>query len=185
MVKHFTKENLGWSSMASFPDCSFKGSDTRLILRWLVAFLGDLQTDDPVELAGFVACKAMDEFLRICFDRKKPLLPKSDGAQCLALLCLWIEKYLACARACYDRGQCFFSIVPKVHYIMHVADDLLVQLSNPELQDVLNPGLFSTQMAEDYVGRTCRIGRTVHPRNLALRSAQKWLVVTKRLWERK
>ena len=51
-------------------------------------------------------------------------------------------------------------------------------------EEVLNPKIFSAQMAEDHVGRASRICRSVHPRTVSLRTAQKWLVQTKTLFER-
>ena len=35
MVKHFTKDNLSWSSLKVYPESSFKGSDARLLLAFL------------------------------------------------------------------------------------------------------------------------------------------------------
>ena len=98
----------------------------------------------------------------------------------------WIrghEKYQACARACYDQSLVFFNLTPKVHYLFHVSDDTKKQLLVNDLQCILNPALFSTQMAEDYIGKTCRVAKTVHPCTAAFRTAQKWLVVTKQVWD--
>ena len=39
LVKHFTRENLGWGSLHEMPEASFKASDVRLMLRWLVSYL--------------------------------------------------------------------------------------------------------------------------------------------------
>ena len=45
-VKQFTKENLNFLTSKHMPDCSFKGSDTRLVLQWLVNYLdGPLHFD--------------------------------------------------------------------------------------------------------------------------------------------
>ena len=64
-----------------------------------------------------------------------------------------------------------------------MSDDIKKQLLVNDLQCILNPALFSTQMAEDYIGKTCRVAKTVHPCTAAFRTAQKWLVVTKQVWD--
>ena len=92
-VKHFTKENLGWTSMAKFPDCSFKGSDTRLLLGWLLNFMEEPNVVlDEVATNACVAAKAIDDFLRLCFGNKdaqgcrKILLTQEEAILCLSML---------------------------------------------------------------------------------------------------
>ena len=38
-VKHFSRENLGWLSLNSMPEASFKASDVRLLLQWLLQYM--------------------------------------------------------------------------------------------------------------------------------------------------
>ena len=58
MVKHFTRENLGWPSMNSYPECSFKESDTRLILGFLISEMEkDSAALDEISLHAFIAAK--------------------------------------------------------------------------------------------------------------------------------
>ena len=39
MVKHWTRENLGWKALDNMPSTSFKASDTYLMLSWLLDYL--------------------------------------------------------------------------------------------------------------------------------------------------
>lgn len=193
MVKHFTRDNLGWSSLNSYPQCSFKGSDTRLILGFVLQIMLNPRVPlDDIASEALLAASAMDDFLRLIFGLKdstgckQPLLSREDGARALVLLKTWIEKFYACARLCLDRNLRFFGMTPKYHFLLHVALDLEQQLSKCEQngsQFILNPGLFATQMAEDATGRSSRMSRTVHVRTTALRVAQKWLIAVKLFWD--
>ena len=186
MIKHFTKDNLGWESLRHFPQSSCKASDSKLILGFLLHFLSKLDGDaDPVERDAFLAGKAIDDFLRICYT-ETTFLSREQAIGCVALLQVWSEKFYACALQCNRRELCFFSLTPKYHYVLHVCHDLRVQLLANGRRNlrVLNPAIFSAQVAEDYVGRSSRLVRTVRPATVSLRTAQKWLVQTKRLWDR-
>eukprot|EP00435_Cladocopium_sp_Y103_P026732 s1930_g6.t1 len=183
MVKHFTKENLGWSSLNSYPQCSFKGSDTRLILGFVLQTMRNPRVAlDDIASEALLAASAMDDFLRLIFGLKdntgckQALLSVQEGSRALMLLKTWIQKFYSCARLCFDRNLRFFSLTPKYHFLLHVALDVEQQLSDCEReggQFILNPGLFATQMAEDATGRSSRISRTVHVRTTALRVAQR------------
>ncbi|CAE7537684.1 unnamed protein product [Symbiodinium sp. CCMP2592] len=76
MVKHWTRENLGWKGPDTMPSTSFKASDTYLMLSWLVDYL-----QRPFEPNNYIknmfacahsAAEALDRFLikyiRLAFD---------------------------------------------------------------------------------------------------------------------
>ena len=192
MVKHFTRDNLGWASMNSYPECSFKGSDTRLILQFVIWKMEqDSVVLGEVASAALIGAKAMDDFLRYVFGTRdvrgcrKPLLLRHEGALALAYLSLYLERFYVCAERCFGRGLCFFVLTPKYHYLMHVAHDLAVQLDRVKDEEyILNPALFATQMAEDATGRSCRMARTVHVLTSSMRVAQKWLIAAKLFWDK-
>ena len=71
LVKRFTRENLGWGSTKTYPKCSFKGSDTRLILGFLIGVLEkpEVQLDEVTSVA-YVAAKSMDDFCDWCLGQK-------------------------------------------------------------------------------------------------------------------
>ena len=193
MVKHFTRENLGWPSMNSYPECSFKGSDTRLILGFVISIMEkDTSVLDDVALHALIAAKAIDDFLRHVFGMRdeqgcrKPLLLRHEGALALSLLSLYLEYFYLCAQKCFRQGLCFFVLTPKYHYLMHVAHDLSMQLNRTlDGEEVLNPAVFATQMAEDATGRSCRMSRSVHVLTSSMRVAQKWLIAAKLFWDKK
>lgn len=176
--------------MQTYPACSFKGSDTRLILGFVIAVVerGVVDVEDDIAGLAFSAAKSMDNFLRLVFGLKadsgcrKAVLDKTEGSRALNFLTAYLEKFYAAARSCFDQRLCFFKLTPKFHYLMHVALDLEKQLNHQGAVNVLSPGLFATQMAEDATGRSCRISRTCHVRTTSLRVAQKWLIATKLFW---
>ena len=88
----------------------------------------------------------------------------------------------ACARGCYDQSLCFFNLTPKFHYLQHVSSDVKAQLDAGH-DEILNPALFATQMAEEYIGKSCQVARTTHPCTAVQRTAQKWLVFCKQWWD--
>ena len=144
MVKHFTKENLGWTSMGKYPECSFKGSDTRLILHFLIAFLERPEVSlDASASNGYVAAKAVHCVLRKIFSCKSALFKRCEAYEVLANLNLWSEKFRQCAQQCFDQQLCFFAFTPKYNFLLHVAADMHRQLDESSFQDkMLNPSLF-------------------------------------------
>lgn len=120
MVKHFTKENLGWTSMGKYPECSFKGSDTRLILHFLIAFLERPEVSlDAIASNGYVAAKAVHCALRKIFSCKSALFKRCEAYEVLANLNLWSEKFRQCAQQCFDQQLCFLpSLQSIISYFM-------------------------------------------------------------------
>lgn len=53
-----------------------------------------------------------------------------------------------------------------MHYLAHVALDLEKQLQTAGPDGLfLNPGLFATQAAEDWIGKSCNIAKNCSPKN--------------------
>ena len=158
LLKTFTRDNLNWESLAKYPDASFKGSDVKLLLQWLIDFMyhdnTHAQTADTVCQNALDAARCMDDFLRLIFTSHRVLISREAALSCLNLLQEWHVKSHSCARVCFDRGLCFFNLVPKGHYLFHVSADLKKQLDDQENQNIISPAAFSTQPAEDYIGKS-------------------------------
>ena len=177
--------------MRKFPECSFKGSDTRLLLGWLIHFAENQNAAelDEVATSAFVAAMAIDNFLRCLFENRdrqgcrKTMLTRDEAIKCHAMLKVYLNQFGSIAKKCFDRGECFFQYVPKFHYILHMAKDLEDQVLQAADGFILSPACFATQMAEDAVGRSCRMARTCHPNTSSLRVSQKWLITCKLVWD--
>ena len=141
--------------MRAYPTCSFKGSDCRLILGFVLQVLEQPSyIFDDVEERIYIATKSIDDFLHVFGSKcdsgcRKVLFDRNEGARALALLTLWTEKFYLCAQLCLDQQRCFFPLTPKYHYLLHVAADLRSQLTKlgNSSGHVLNPAAFATQMA--------------------------------------
>ena len=184
MIKNFTKENMGWTSLAKFPESSCKGSDCRLLLGFLVDFMYHDRTYEVNSIchAAVDAVRSMDDCMRLLFTANRTFLTRAEGLAAFNLLEVWHVKTHACARGCYDQSLCFFNLTPKFHYLQHVSSDVKAQLDAGH-DEILNPALFATQMAEEYIGKSCQVARTTHPCTAVQRTAQKWLVFCKQWWD--
>ena len=183
-MKAFTRENLGWKSKNYFPESSFKGSDSRLVLAFLVDVLqGPIHLDETLQSAK-AAATAMRDFLHLCFSTNRVYFQRSEAEQAVALLGTFLSSSYDAAQRCFDSNQLFFNFVPKHHYVHHIQVDLQKQL-RAGASVVLNPSVFSTHMAEDHVGRSSVVSRSVHARTIPRRTAQKWLISTKRKWDQR
>eukprot|EP00435_Cladocopium_sp_Y103_P004545 s2021_g1.t1 len=109
MVKHFTKENLAWSSLAKYPDCSFKGSDTRLLLGFLIDFIQHDNAQDVNSICrdALDAAQSMDDSIRMFYTEDRTFLPRAQGLVAFNLLEMWHVKSrvqfvgdVACQIAC-------------------------------------------------------------------------------------
>ena len=71
-------------------------------------------------------------------------------------------------------------MIPKLHFLAHLAINIHQDLcrSNP----VLNPSVFATPMAEDYVGEMCKMSMHVNPSLVAKRGLERYLVRARRAW---
>ena len=183
MLKHFTRENLHWESLAKYPDSSCKGSDSRLLLGFLVDFMYHDKTHEVNSICkdALDAGRSMDDFLRLIFTEDRTFLTAEQAVSAVNLLTVWHSKSNACALGCYQQQLCFFNLTPKFHYLQHISTDLQKQIS--ARCDPLNPALFATQMAEEWIGRSCRIARTAHPCTAVSRTAEKWLVFCHQWWD--
>ncbi len=183
-IKNFSRDNLGWESLAKYPEASFKGSDVKVLLQFLVDFMyhdNSAQVDKVCE-AALHAARCMDDFLRLAFTAHRTFFSRGDAQAAYNLLQQWHEKTYSCAHQCYEQRLCFFNLTPKFHYLHHVSTDLKRQLDDSDLQDIINPATFSTQMAEDYIGKSCQVARTCHPCTAVQRTTQKWLVHMWQFW---
>ena len=97
---------------------------------------------------------------------------------------LWnfIRGYLMLATWSFLESHCLFVLIPKLHYLVHLAKLLEKHLSDPTTAEILNPALFATPEGEDFVGKISRPMRYLNSRTAALRRLQVYLVELKTEW---
>ena len=151
-----------------------KGSDTRLILLWLLDYLAGPWNLNDVLQAALLAGTGMDSFHRLCFTTPDRVwLDTANTLKAGECLAMFIVHYYAAARLCFQRKLLFFNLTPKYHYILHLHDDLCLKEGQVH---AINPAAWSTQMAEDHVGVSSRLSRNVHQRTVAKRTGERWLI---------
>ena len=157
-----------------------KGSDTRLVLKWLLDFLSGPWLLNDVLTAAFAAATGMDAFHRLCFQSADRVwLNERQAITAAEQLGLFIVNYFVAAKLCFSHGQLFFNLTPKFHYLLHLHDDLAL---SPGQQFALNPAIWSTQMDEDHVGVTSRMSRSSHQATVGKRTGQRWLLHVFQIW---
>ena len=177
-LRSFTKAFFNMKSLVSAPWASSKGSDAKLLLKWLRHVLR-INLEAPVVEGHKALLKKM---LQVVDASLKLLLFHSHG--------LWVER--ACAQAMYVhmltalrgytvlgresirlRVRCFI-LKPKHHSLHHIAMRLRAQLELGATL-ILSPQCFGCEMNEDFLGRISRLSRRVSFRLVDLRVCERYL----------
>ena len=141
--------------------CLRKGSDARLLVKWLVDYLQQPWLRDEIMECMLLALIAMDDFHRLCYQQADRIwLTAAQAMSARHFLWQFFCSYVKAARLCHQQAKLFFNITPKFHYLLHIHEDLQ-RCAGREY--TLNPASFATQMDEDYVGVASQMGRTCHP----------------------
>ena len=155
----------------SHPWVGCKGSDTIVICKWLVFYVGlSLQEQ---------SWGASDrQLLQWMLDGTRGLLSFSQGIHhhgvwlkpsCVVHLRRSIQEfgncYIQLAAHCLSAKLCLFGLVPKLHAAMHFRSDFDDSLAATR-RHTLNPALFDCSQSEDFVGRVSRASRRVSFRHI-------------------
>ena len=151
-----------------------KGSDSRLLTKWLADYLSRPWLFDATTEHVFDLITALDDFHRLCYVQCDRIWMSAVEMKCAgALLSRFIFSYSMAAQKCHAEGMLFFNITPKYHYLMHMEHELRTSMGHSW---GFNPACFATQMDEDYMGVSSRMSRAAHPLGAARRTAQRWLI---------
>ncbi|CAE7949237.1 unnamed protein product [Symbiodinium sp. KB8] len=158
-----------------------KGSDVRLVTRWLVDYLCRPWLLDETLESVFRAIAALDDFHRLCYaDSDRIWMTAAQMRQARKHAGVFLASYATAAARCHADGKLFFNITPKYHYFLHIEHDLRMSMG----QDWgFNPACWATQMDEDYMGVSSRMSRATHPLGAAKRTAQRWLIYSWLKWK--
>ena len=191
-MKHFTKTNLHYPRVNSFPYARPKGSDVMLLTRWLrhLVLHGPLRdglrtgsmvlnASEPwhipmLENIAMAASGAL-KFFRIMHNNGLWLtrgLAEALGEACFK----FCESYSALAQLCHNQNLTRYSLVPSLHYYHHFYIDMKRKLANPDAKFILSPSFANCEADEDYIGKISRISRHVHPKVTNARTIDRYLV---------
>jgi len=194
-IRSFTRDKLHFKR-GSFPYVSCKGSDTVLLLKWLI-FIIEL-TRKSVENAslkqtlGVMLLGARSGLVFTQYIHRHGLWMRKH---CVGKLRLAVKRFLHCysvlAKESLDNSISLFGMVPKYHSMAHYIADIDDFQARNQGDDVLllNPACFDCSMNEDFVGAVAKQSRRIGYRclldNLFLAYKVKLRFVIKRYMEKK
>lgn len=149
----------------------YKASHVRLLLFWLTMKsqqVANERVNDP-QLQVLAAC---------CFGLQRSLelqqqsglvMSTNDAKEASTCLYSFVTCFAWLALSCCDSDLRLFKCKPKLHYLMHTAEDLGVWKLN-QLK------LFATFSEESFLGRLKSISVQVHGKTLTLRVFQRYIL---------
>ena len=170
----------------------WKGSDTMILLRWLLKVLreGPLLSEEqrrsgvpvangagdmvPCIAAMVDGCCSLLQYFTV-LHKDKLWLERHRAQQAMQSLDLFVAAYCFLARACLLRGVPRFHMEPSLHMVKHMSVRLQQSL-DMQAPRVLNPACWLCEASEDWVGRIARISRRVHARTVGKRTLQRYLI---------
>ena len=163
-VKEFTSTTLH-AAQTGFPKCTFKASDSVLIMDFLEDYLDRpwRLDDEGVQHTMLTAIIHYNAFHRCCWkadDRR--WLSREEATKAACCLDAFISCYVLLARWAFRNEFCYYVLVPKLHFLKHLVLDMQKDLANPAAQKIANPAMFATPDGEDFVGRISRPVRELH-----------------------
>ncbi|CAE7445225.1 unnamed protein product [Symbiodinium sp. CCMP2592] len=159
---------------------SVKGSDARLLTKWLVDYLSRPFLLDEISQHVFELLYAIDDFHRLCYKQCARIwMNEAQMEAARKSLGRFLVNYSMAAKKCHDRGWLFFNITPKYHYMLHIEHDLRMSMGH---EWGFNPACFATEMDEDYMGVSSRMSRAAHALGAPRRTAQRWLIYSWSKW---
>ena len=164
-VKYIKKSTLTWKSDAC-PELKVKGADCAAVLRYLV----QLTQARPLEAyPAMTACLwAISNFLGILTSAEM-FLTDEERESAFQLGSLFLKSYMHLANTAIEAGELLWKARPKLHYLQHVAEDLLYRKRNPAKD--------ATYMDEDLMKQTFRMRRRMAHRTSPLNVLRRYTVV--------
>ena len=183
LVKEFTKTNFH-AAETGYPDCSFKASDSVLIMEFLLHHM-DLPWEfdaEGVQQTFLEALAHYDAFYRLIWSADRRWLTRSEAIKAAKFLDGFIQAYYLLAKWSLKERRCHFVIVPKLHYMKHLVMDMRSALVDRTAQFIPNPAGWATPDGEDYVGHISRPMRVLHSTTSPLRRLQVYRAELHKEW---
>ena len=163
-IQKLTVNLIGADSPMTFAVGSWsKGSDSVILMgfvEWLVEDLG-LVTERPYSLIHCGA-RCIHTFMRELYAGGAFLLSEA-AVRASQFAYGFLSCYSKLAEYAMERRYLLWNLVPKLHYIHHVAHYLEVNGTSSKLSHVLSPVCDCTHQCEDFVGHVARLSRRVSP----------------------
>ena len=168
-IKSFSKDKLHFPTKNSFPWVGCKGSDSVLLLRWLSFWLCLLMKEESLPEHKYLEqlmLRGAQAGLRFTVNihRHSMWLVPSCVLQIVRSARGFCANYARLAQHCLTQGLVLFSMVPKIHAMLHFIADLQECLDK-KIGYTLNISTFDCSMNEDFVGRIARQSRRISTKN--------------------
>lgn len=166
---------LTWSGLSGeeYSELStrFKGSHVRLMLLWLSWKSQEVADHNPMDgsLQVLASCCYGLQRATELQAQSGLILEQGDAQEASDCLHMFVRAFAWLALACHGGEDRLFKCRPKLHYLIHTADDLL-QLRLNQLK------IFSTFTEESFLGKIKAIALQVHGRTLTTRVFQRYIL---------
>lgn len=186
-LRSFTKNFMNCKTFAATPWSNSKGSDSTLLLKWLLWFSGLQLATDPGELDAFL--RAAKTILRsilgihqLC-ESHGLFLPRKCGQMLYVRMMTTAKAYHLLAKFALDFQMVGFGVKPKYHALKHLAWKVRAALLSGAPW-VLNPNMHSCESNEDHVGKVSSLARKVSTRTIGYRVIQRYFLKSRALFVR-
>ena len=189
-LRSFTPTFLNAKTQSDFGWISSKGSDTTLLVKWLlVATRGFL--NDPMDPSHTQVLNHMNQAAACVLGWQNVLYSHGNwlARHCGILVYQHIHDFLV-----HYNALAFFSLYSfqftgygmksKYHMMAHTKHELGLLLQNPSVQWLPNPILFGCEMNEDVIGKIARLSRKVSSTLTTKRTLELYLTKCKAIHNR-
>ena len=189
-LRSFSPSYFQVKSKKSFPWSNSKGSDTVLLLRWVVWYVG-LQLSHPHGLSDEQSklfktyCHTVNHALQafdLMYDHGL-WLSRQCGLALYQHFSVLLSGYKKCARIVMDLNFNGFGLKPKFHGLAHLKYSIRCDLKNGNVL-ILNPMHAGNEQNEDKVGKTSRLSKKLSTRTLTHGILQRYMLKKKALLRR-
>lgn len=189
-LRSFTTTFFNAPKTSSYAWINCKGSDTTLIVGWLVVYVGGLLADPlkpehvPTLQRIYSGAKCVKTWQHVLYSHGC-WLPRHCAMVVYQELHEFLQHYNGLAYLCLSTWNCTgFAMKSKFHLLAHAKHDLGVLLDKPEVSWLLSPLVFSGEMNEDVIGRIARLSRKVDSRLNSKRTLELYLCKAKAVHRR-
>ena len=179
-LRSITRALLQYPRLDAYPWANTKGSDTMLLLSWLltqcVAFMNSPL--DPVHIPTLrlikATCHAAKEVF-VVMNKHRLWHVHSCAMVQHASMQRFVTGYMKLASDCLQDDFNGYAVKPKLHLFKHQVLDLHESLSKGD-EVIMNWNVFHCEQSEDLVGRISRLSRRMDSRRVGERVLQCYLV---------
>ena len=172
-ARKIKKETLNWKSDMC-PILFAKAADCAAILQYVNYKLQE--HFDVSEYPSLVACVWAANTFSGCIMSGGVQLTQPERDTVYHAGMMFLETYVSLGHEALERGELYFKVRPKLHYLQHIIESVLYTQRKPRLG--------ATYMDEDWVRHAMATTRMMSHRTCALNVLRRFCVITKAALDR-